>query len=236
MNRHTNMWLFSVPAGIFGWAEDLLLTETPPDPSFHYFISSSLSPLTWPPSTPPPPAHFVYSSKLSSSSTAPLPHKPPHLVKAPPASLYQCKFSAKFSILLPEPPASPALTDPSGPLVTISSVVTTTLQPEAPHTAGLNWTELSWAELSCVKLYCASLPNITYVQRGRTGWVQYSVTCSATSSLPQQSSYSNCHLPSTRWHAALHPEYGSAPAMASSLLLLWTGLDWTILARKAGLT
>ncbi len=67
----------------------------------------------------------------------------------------------------------------------------------------------------------------------RVSTVQCDMQCDKgdppTSSLPQQSSYSNCHLPSTRWHTALRYQYGSAPAMASSLLLLWTGQDWTIL-------
>lgn len=62
-----------------------------------------------------------------------------------------------FCILLPEPPASLALTGPPGPpshFLCVDCLLWFDHQCEAPHTAELNWTELSWANLSCTVLPC----------------------------------------------------------------------------------
>lgn len=134
------------------------------------------------------PALHLLPPPQPTSATAP---SCPHVSPGPLQSLYQCKFFSHNSLWFYPAPWAPGLSSPYWPFWAPSHHLCVDCLFCGDQHFTARGPSHCWTRLSCAKLYCASLPRITYVQRGWTGWVQYSVTCSVTSSLPQQSSCSN---------------------------------------------
>lgn len=83
-----------------------------------------------------------------------------------------------------------------------------------------------WAEL-----YCASLHiNTCAVWMDRASAVQCDKGDLPTNSVPQQSVYSSCHIPSRRWqtqHCVIQTVVPQPWPVLSSSELVWTGPSWT---------